>query len=42
MGKREFELGLDELLDVGAADVSSLLDLNDTEDLITSQNIVSA
>lgn len=33
MGKGEPELGGEELLDVGAANVLGLLDLDDTEDL---------
>ncbi len=33
VGKGELELGDQELLDVGAADILGLLDLNNTEDL---------
>jgi hypothetical protein len=31
--KRELEIGCQELLDVRATDIGSLLDLNDAEDL---------
>lgn len=33
MGKREAELGLQELLDVGTTDVSRLFDFRDTDNL---------
>ena len=36
--ERELELGDKELLDVGAADILSLLNLNNTEDLFTVIN----
>ena len=38
MGKRELEARSEELLDVGAADILGLLNLNNTEDLFTSIN----
>ena len=38
VGERELELGDKELLDVGAADILGLLNLNNTEDLFTSIN----
>lgn len=33
VGKREFEVGCQKLFDVRATDISSLLNLNDAEDL---------
>lgn len=38
VGERELELGDKELLDVGAADILGLLNLNNTEDLFTGIN----
>ena len=38
VGERELELGYKELLDVGAADILGLLNLNNTEDLFTGIN----
>ena len=38
MGERELELGDKELLDVRAADILGLLNLNNTEDLFTGIN----
>lgn len=38
VGKGELDVGSEELLDVGAADVLGLLDLDNTEDLMTVLN----
>ena len=38
VGEGELELGHQELLDVGAADILGLLNLNNTEDLFTGIN----
>lgn len=40
VGKRELEVGGQQLLDVGAADVVGLLNLNDLEDLLQQISIL--